>query len=49
MYIMASEWTNTNEAIMEAVAEATRVAIQAMAVAEAESRKQKEHKVWDPD
>ena len=33
---MASEQTNTNEAVVQAVAEATRAAIQAMAVAGAE-------------
>ena len=33
---MASEQTNTNETIAQAVAEATRAAIQAMAVAGAE-------------
>ena len=35
---MASEHTNTNEAIAQAVAEATRAAIQGMAVAEAQTR-----------
>ena len=41
---MASEQTNANEAIAQAVVEATRAAIQAMAV-----KMQKEHKIWDPD
>ena len=42
---MASEQkTNANEAIAQAVAEATRTAIEAMAWLE-----QKEHKMWDPD
>ena len=34
IHIIASEQTNTNEAIMQAVAEATRAAIQAMVRAE---------------
>ena len=44
IHIMAGEQTNTNEAILQAGAEATRAAIQSMAVTGAE-RTQK----WDPD
>ena len=36
IHIMASEQTNANEAIVQAVAEATRAAIQAMVVTGAE-------------
>ena len=36
IHIMANEQTNTNEAIVQVVAEATRAAVWAMAVARAE-------------
>ena len=42
---MVSEQTNTNEAILQAVAEATRVAIQAMAVARAERTQNAGHRL----
>ena len=41
---MASEQTNAHETIAQAVAEATRAAIQAMAPARADN-----HKMQDPD
>ena len=45
---MASEQTNANEAIVQAVAEVTRVAIQAMAVGRAERTQNARSKLRGP-